>query len=310
MNSGSVSILLSCADACRARGSHVSFETLMQEPSIESHTPLYWAILKQQRQPDNRDDSATVGVIEVLLSFPLTPATLVEARQACLLISSHDIFQRIYRAQRSFAAGPADMLNLASLPPDDIQVKSLTEAECPGAPENGAFTVHLYIHEFQRRMRILSFVREEFIAQNRLWAIVFYVYTPENNYNQKYPPGAWIIALELLETSPSTYIDTRFTISPTSSENLKSKPPITILMKSRPQDHLKPTPSSLGKVSSRLMMRGAPSGSNVGENAITSGLPESLQFDGNSYIESNGTLHVLFEAKLTPGSHSGDCIIC
>jgi len=316
-DTGSVSILLSCAEACRARGSHVSFETLMQEPSIESHTPLYWAILKQKRQSENRsveeENSASAGVIDVLLSFPLTPTTLVETRQACLLISSQDIFQRIYRAQRSFATGPADMLNLASLPADEIQVKSLTEAECPGAPENGAFTVHLYIHEFQRRMRILNFVRQEFIAQNRLWAIVFYAYTLDNNsYNHKYAPGAWVVALELLETSPSTYIDSRFTISPASSENPKSKPPISILMKSRPHDHLKPTPSSQGKISTRFMMRGAPPGSNIGENAISSGLPESLQFDGNSYIETNGTFHVLFEAKLAPnasGQH-GECIIC
>jgi hypothetical protein len=152
----SLSILQSCAEACRTRD--LSLESILQEKSIEGHTPLYWAIIKR---PENAPVNEALALIDVLLSFPLTEDTRAEARQACLLTSDNDLFQHL-RASPGFSptSGADDILNLGKKGPDIVKVTN----ESKNA-ESGAFSAEFDINNFQRRIRVAKSIRVEFIAR-------------------------------------------------------------------------------------------------------------------------------------------------
>ncbi|KAG6822722.1 hypothetical protein H0H87_002736, partial [Tephrocybe sp. NHM501043] len=86
-----VSILKSCTDACV--GYNLSLSMLLQEPSIEGHTLLYWAILKQP--PD-----AEGCILDLLTSFifhslPLLPLRIVDICYAYLLTLDQVLLQQL-----------------------------------------------------------------------------------------------------------------------------------------------------------------------------------------------------------------------
>lgn len=151
----SLSILQSCAEACACHS--LSLPTLLQEKSIEDHTPLYWAIVK--RVPDG--DSGVPDLLTSLISFasPLTPGTISDIRHACLLTSDQLLFQRL-RMLPAFSplSGTDEMLLGGSIPPDDITVEDI-----PG--DEGSFAVNFEIVRFQRRMLVSKHLELEFIAR-------------------------------------------------------------------------------------------------------------------------------------------------
>lgn len=152
----SLSILESCAEACA--GHSLSLPTLLQEKSIENHTPLYWAIVK--RVPDG-DDSGVPDLLTSLMSFasPLTPETISDIRHACLLTSDQLLFQRL-RMSPEFSplSGTDEMLLGGSIPPDDITVEDISGDE-------GAFAANFEIVHFQKRMLVSKHIELEFIAR-------------------------------------------------------------------------------------------------------------------------------------------------
>lgn len=153
------SILQSCAEACASND--VSYSSILQEKSIEGHTPLYWAIVK--RKPDeNQDDGTQVpDLLTALLSYstPLSPATVADIRHACLVTSDQPLFQRL-RQTPDFISGSAvdEMLMGVTLPPDDVEVINFPDDE-------GSFAVNLGIVKFQKRMMISRTITVEFIAR-------------------------------------------------------------------------------------------------------------------------------------------------
>lgn len=157
-------ILDSCQEACTAHG--LSFSEILQEKSIEGHTPIYWAIVK--RPPEHADDGNDENEEEgpdlvtalLQLSSPLTPATISEIRLACLVTSDQALFQRL-RLSPAFSPikGTDEMLlGENAVPPDTIDVQDIKGDE-------GAFVVELQISMFQKRMRISGGVEVEFIAR-------------------------------------------------------------------------------------------------------------------------------------------------
>lgn len=127
-----ISILQSCAEVCRARS--LSLEAILQEPSIEGHTPLYWAILKST-QPQHARDEGQIGLVDLLMSFPLTEECMRDARHACLLASDDALFQRLRRSPGCTAGSSAtDELLLGAPAQDRLAVEN-----APG--DNGAFKV-------------------------------------------------------------------------------------------------------------------------------------------------------------------------
>lgn len=154
-------ILRSCADACSSHS--LSLSSILQEKSVEGHTPLYWAIVK--RAPDeNHDDSTQIDdLLTSLLSFssPLSKDTIMELRHACLVTSDQALFQRL-RLSPEFSpiSGVDQMLLGATLPPDDITVEDV-----PG--DEGSFAMNFVIVQFQKRMMVSREIVLEFIARGK-----------------------------------------------------------------------------------------------------------------------------------------------
>jgi hypothetical protein len=149
----SLMFLEACAGICDAHG--LSFSSILQDPSIESHMPIYWAIIKLP----SRDDLQLVTAI-LSYSAPLTQQTLSEIRLACLHVGDQALFQSLWRSpQLALAPSGSDQVLLgASATPDTVEVQTL-----PG--DDGAFAAHFRIAKFEKRMKISKQISLEFIAR-------------------------------------------------------------------------------------------------------------------------------------------------
>lgn len=161
-----LAILSSCEGACEAHG--LSFSDIIQEPSIEGHSPVYWAIVK--RLPDGREvEDKGPDLISAFIFYatPLKDATIIEIRQACLAISDHKLFSRLKSYPGVGITYPMDRVLLGvKVPLDEIKVEESTTTD-------NAFVVNIVIPQFQRRMGISGAVLLEFIAQGMLARLLF-----------------------------------------------------------------------------------------------------------------------------------------
>ncbi|EJD36717.1 hypothetical protein AURDEDRAFT_108451 [Auricularia subglabra TFB-10046 SS5] len=328
-----ISILQSCAEACRAR--NLSLEAILQEPSIEGHAPLYWAILKNSSQAEEQHQ---ISLVDLLMSFPLTPAVIAEARQACLLNSDDVLFQRLRRSPGCAGLSATDELLLGSPPADLIQVEN-----APG--DHGAFKVSLHFVHFQKRMRVSRAVRAEFIARGasllhtflppsasdsccagRIWYLQFSIAGATERYQK--PAGTWIVSVGLVDDSPSTHLDSRLSILPGTPLSPAST------AKALPSAPASPTPGSWTSqfTSARtsasnprppIDIRLRTSTTQLGEREYNDGTGRkrviaaladsprgaSLEFDGCPHINFDGSLDAVFEADLKQSGLDSDCII-
>jgi hypothetical protein len=212
---GASGILDSCAEACDAYD--ISFSSILQEKSIENHTPIHWAIVKRPSEPPNPDDHDLVTAL-LSRSAPLIPSTISDIRLACLLTSDQALFQRL-RLSPVFSplSGTDEMLLGASIPPDSIEVEHVEG-------DAGAFVANFEILAFQKRMRVSNKINLEFIARGkmhnyialhlnfyrlhtlcwpgRMWCLSFSIT----------PSSQWVVTLAILEHSPATWIDSRLII--------------------------------------------------------------------------------------------------
>lgn len=277
-----VSILQSCAEACRAR--NLPFDAIMQEKSIEGHTPLYWAIAKRDlSKPPS--ESSEVGVIDMLLSFPLTEATRSDACQACLLQSDEELFQRLRRSPGWALLSGADEMLLGEMPDDRISVRN-----DPDDGDNGAFAVSFHIAQFQRRMRVSRLISQEFIARGRIWVLCFSIVGPGIGIRN---PGAWMVNLYMREPCAPTFFNGRLVVRGPSENGRTSRNPLIIRLRTQHNQQL--TPQS----------RDRSNGLSVVLEDTTGGL--SLQYDGSSYINANGSIDIELEASLKRSD--SDCTI-
>ncbi len=154
--SAAISILKDCASACATH--ELSFSALLQDKSVEGHTPIYWSIVKRPAEPQSPTDIDLVATL-LSLAAPLTPVTVSEIRLACLQNSDQVLFQRLRRLP-TFApvSGTDEILLGVSVAPDEIEVQDL-----PG--DEGAFAASFRIAMFHKRMRVSKSVRLEFIAR-------------------------------------------------------------------------------------------------------------------------------------------------
>ena len=158
-------ILRSCADACTTHS--LSLSSILQEKSIENHTPLYWAIVK--RLPDEHhqvEDASGPDLLSVLLSYsaPLSPDTISDVKRACLAACDQHLFQCL-RLSPEFApvSGVDQILLGGSIPLDNIEV----EEDSPG--DGGEFMVTFEIPHFHKRMMVSKEIGLEFIARSECW---------------------------------------------------------------------------------------------------------------------------------------------
>ncbi|KAI0645064.1 hypothetical protein C8Q79DRAFT_969432 [Trametes meyenii] len=331
--SGALGVLDSCADACRSYD--LSLATLLQERSLEGHTPIYWAIINRPSAtpaPDQPD------IVTALLTHaaPLSDATVDELRLACLHTSDHGLFQRLRRSPAFAPLSGADEIILGgNVPVDDVEVEDVPNDEA-------GFVAHVRIPVFQKRMRISQTISLEFIAKGRLWALRFVVANDsgwDSRFGYKHiRGGSWV---------PPTWVDSRLVIE---DPRARTHPPPVPLPSGPPSSLLEAVEGMLQQAEAE----GAPSagegrgeGAGTGRGAGASGKPKppielrmrlqngqltapasikatnhsviaeslednplahSLQFKGCPYIESDGSLVARLEARLVqPGS---DCVIC
>ncbi|KAJ7504304.1 hypothetical protein B0H11DRAFT_1981584 [Mycena galericulata] len=302
----SVSILKSCAEAAASHG--LSISTILQEKSVEDHTPLYWAIIKRPAESTEEDGQHPDLLTALLgLSTPLTPATISDVRLACLLMSDQALFQRL-RTSPEFAPMSAtdEMLLDATMPPDDIVVENFES-------DSGSFAVDFSIVRFQKRMLVSKSIVLEFIARGRMWRLSFNVSTLENRRPHLPPPGTWYVSLSLLENSPPTWIDSRLLVpappesamEPSSASGLfghgKARPRPTLSVRIKANEQLMASrprrgPGHRGRVI--VVLDGAESDGGLG----------GLQYAGCPYIGSDETLRGRLEARLA--KPEADCVIC
>ncbi|KAJ7255517.1 hypothetical protein B0H12DRAFT_1183666 [Mycena haematopus] len=292
-----ISILNSCVDACAANG--LSISTVLQEKSVEGHTPLYWAII--QRPAESKEEDGNLDLLTALLalSTPLTPATISDVRLACLLMSDQTLFQQLRTSEFLPMSATDQMLLDATMPPDDIVVEDM-----PGGL--GAFAVDFTIARFQKRMQVSNAVVLEFIARGRMWRLSFNVSTQER---LRHPPrGTWYAALSLLEQSPPTWIDSRLLISAPPDEDMKQQQLSSLpeLIGGRPRP--RPTLSVRMKANEQLWVRRGGRGNEIIVPLDGAGEMGGLQYAGCPYIYADGTLQGRLEARLV--KPQAECIIC
>ncbi|KAF8499554.1 hypothetical protein F5888DRAFT_1610695 [Russula emetica] len=111
-----LSLLSDCADTCNAQG--LSFSALLQEPFVEGHLPVYWAILKRPpaaaaavaKRPktdytspaSNSDPDALVLAI-LDASHPINAASVADARLACVTVSDYGLLVRLGQRYSAFS---------------------------------------------------------------------------------------------------------------------------------------------------------------------------------------------------------------
>lgn len=300
-------ILQSCAEACAAH--NLCLASILQEKSIEEHTPLYWAIVKRVPDEATDEDTQIPDLLTALLSHstPLTQETISDVRVACLITSDQALFQRLRMSPEfSKISGRDEMLLGATLPMDDIVVEDL-------AGDEGAFAVNFEIPQFQKRMMVSKEIVLEFIARSRMWKLEFSI---ANDYQAHPRPGSWCISLSLLENSPPCWIDSRLLVqepdttppipspdtkSPTSPGRSPSSPFVFGVGRLK----AKPTISIRLKSTQQLF---ASSQSKVVVSLEDSLMGSSLQYAGSSYIAADEQLRARLEARLC--KPEAECIIC
>ena len=168
------SLLSSCAETCDAQG--LNFSALLQEPFVENHLPVYWAILKRPPAPTavtkpdhtsaaagNSDPDALVLAI-LDASLPINATSVADVRLACLTVSDNALFVRL--GQRYEALSPRSGTDRVLLGGSDIvDTISVVEARGSGSNISAAFTVRFSITQFQLRMRVSKQAKIEFIAR-------------------------------------------------------------------------------------------------------------------------------------------------
>ncbi|KAI0683997.1 hypothetical protein BC835DRAFT_1392290 [Cytidiella melzeri] len=319
-------LLQNCQETCAAHG--LDFSLILQERSVERHTPIYWAIIKRPHEDAN---PSGIDLVKEILSMasPLSEDTISEIFLACLTNSDQKLFQRLRRTA-AFAglSGSDEMLLGGNVPPDDVLVE-----EVPS--DHGAFVVHFCVVMFQKRMRISKRVSVEFIARGRMWRLQFAEFdAAHSSFDANYTKGTWLVELSLMEHSPPTYIDSHLLISdarfpPTSPSPYTAPPtnPAADTMSSMPGKLLlspgtesrKPKPTIELRIKTSNSQQLVPQSRSISRHdqsfVDTLHVPlnknpmgNSLQFDGCSYISPDGSLSGRLEARLA--KPEAECIIC
>ncbi|KAI0323699.1 hypothetical protein GY45DRAFT_1332340 [Cubamyces sp. BRFM 1775] len=332
-------VLESCADACRAHG--VPFSALLQERSIEGHSPLYWSVVSRSPSPGTSSSAQTSrstsrgsseqeqerdALVVALLEHaaPLSDTAVDEVRHACLRACDHRFFQRLRRLPAFVPLSVADEIVLGGTTPVD-------EVEVEGVPgDEAGFVVRFRIPSFQRRMRVAQGVVLEFIAKGRIWSLRFIEATRSNlplGYRHL-RIGSWVVILSLLPHSPPTWIDSRLVIedshirtsqlpqAPSPSSSSSSSPPSSSSSSSSsptpPPVHT-PRPNIELRMKRHEQLVASSSPRSTPHRVIAASLDEdahgpSLQLDGCPYIENDGALLARLEARLA--QPESECTIC
>lgn len=154
-----INLLQSCENACSE--SFLSLSSLLQEPFIEEHTPLYWAIVKRDEGDPIRDPD----LLTILMSraTPLVEPAVTDIYCACIVTSDQHLFQSLRNMPdfSSLISGTDRLLLSSTNSRDQITVKDVSGV-------NGSFLAVFEIAQFQKRMNVSREITFEFIARGTL----------------------------------------------------------------------------------------------------------------------------------------------
>ncbi|KAH9952972.1 hypothetical protein BC827DRAFT_1273927 [Russula dissimulans] len=319
------SVLGNCAETCSRQG--LSFSSILQEPFVEGHLPIYWAILKRPPQPVKADHATPAGDPDALVlaildsSLPLSPQSVADARLACMTVSDNALFVRLGQRYEAFLPrSGTDRVLLGGADTVDIVSVEETRGNGDGGAAAAAFTVRFSITQFQLRMRVSKLARIEFIARGRLWYLAFSVGGVPTGPHLQGRTGDWLVSLGLGECSAPAWVDARLSIVDGSS------PP-------EPQDS-----SSVAYRMARRSLPIAPKHPNSGKHRPPASLPiktgsyqiapggpireivvsldkvlfgTALQNDASSYVDNQGSLNGELVVKLQKTQElDTNCVIC
>ncbi|KIM71381.1 hypothetical protein PILCRDRAFT_17120 [Piloderma croceum F 1598] len=270
-------ILDSCLDACNAY--NTSFSSLLQQKSIENHTPF-----------------TTIPL------HPLDTIHHIRIRHACLLMSDQALFQW-FKLCPSYSplSGTDEMILGTRISPDTINVGYV------GENSKGGFVMNFKILAFQKRMRVGNKVELEFIARSRMWRLAFGV---------DWSSSKWAVTLSILKHSPETWVDShlildevspRCSITPTTPTTASSSLRINAATipnsnaqsasGQHTQNPAKPTGKPIN-IRLRTTHSELTTWSSIEALLEESSAGSSLQYDGCSYLDAGGTLKGRLKAQL------------
>jgi hypothetical protein len=214
-NAPCVGILDSCREVCTANS--ISLSSLLQEPYIEGHCALYWAIVNRPTDGSNPASLEIPPLVQALLvySAPLAKSNIKDVRLACRHTGDQRLFQSLRMCPEMQALSEKDRLLLGvTVPPDTISIGIPARHDAP-------FSVEFEFAHFQKRMQVsqaatLAFVSHgkalfslsfAFFDQNtaRVWQIVFCVLSTFDQNNESYI-GQWAVGLRILDQSPNATV--------------------------------------------------------------------------------------------------------
>ncbi|KAH8994554.1 hypothetical protein EDB92DRAFT_1943865 [Lactarius akahatsu] len=206
---------LTCAEACKVVG--LEFAAVLQEPLIEEHPPIYWAILNRPTAYGT-DRAAYDSFVFALLgaSQPLSLSTYAAVRLACTTASDNTLLQRLFRHVPELSPlSPSDAMLLAPLNETDlVEVMETRDG-------TGTFIAHIRILRFRLRMRVSKCVVVEFVASERIWALRFAVVVETSMDGRT--ETKWLLSLELGEQSQVVAVDADLFIEGSALQPLDSR---------------------------------------------------------------------------------------
>jgi hypothetical protein len=175
-----LALLGNCADTCNSQG--LNFSAILQEPFVEGHLPVYWAILKRpaatatagttaaapaktdHKAPTTPSDPDALVLAILDASFPLNAVTVADARLACVTVSDNALFVRLGQRYEAFTPRcGTDKVLLGGT--DAVDPITVEEIHSGAGAASAAFNVRFSITQFQLRMRVSKQARIEFIAR-------------------------------------------------------------------------------------------------------------------------------------------------
>ncbi|EJU00886.1 hypothetical protein DACRYDRAFT_100503 [Dacryopinax primogenitus] len=200
----SLDVLHSSYVACASHG--ISFPSLSQE-LIESHPPLYWAVLTlsplARALPGGQLASSPPpdgwSALDLLTAFPLKGETQREAIAACVLGDDNALFQYL-RASEGFAPqGLAE--SIISRPGEEGRARAVDFVHVEHVPDGqaGHFKIRFKCRDWLRRMRMHKKIVMRWIARGRAWQLVFGMADGSQPVSQ----GNWYCAIALVRGTGS-----------------------------------------------------------------------------------------------------------
>ncbi|KAF8907450.1 hypothetical protein CPB85DRAFT_1436572 [Mucidula mucida] len=114
----SLDIVLHCARACAAHS--IDFGSIIQRPSMENHSPLYWAVV------NGRDENLVLALLRQ--ACLMSEAAQSESRLGCLVVGATALFDAISHELHVQMNYIDRMLLTANAPPDVAKVHKHPES--------------------------------------------------------------------------------------------------------------------------------------------------------------------------------------